>query len=162
MAGYSVPANLGARLASPFLVPPENGAETLRKVEGKRWREKLVLENYEFKTDPADPTHESVKVQFKVSMNSDFDENRGRIVTHFLDFYWKAAETGTPDNRAKQTQISYQNFVGLVTAMGYSGFPSPGEIDPSDVQGMNLSAVVTVAKDKTGTFRQRLDGWQAD
>lgn len=163
MAGYQVPANLGARLASPFLVPPADGAETLRRQEGHRWREKFVIESYEFSVDPSDPLqHEKVKVQLKVSQNSDFDENKGRIVTHFLDFYWKAAETGQPENRSKQTQISYQNFVTLTQAMGYTGFPSPSEIDPSDVRGMNVSAVVTVAKDKTGTMRQRLDGWLAD
>jgi len=159
--GYIVPAGLGARLASPFLVPPSD-AEAMRKQDGFRWREKFVLETYTFAIDPLDSTHETVKIQFKVAMDSDHDENKGRIVTHFLDFYWKAVETGTPENRAKQTQISYTNFISLATAIGFTGFPSPSEVDANDVRGMTVSANVTVAKDKTGTMRQRLDNWLSD
>lgn len=151
---YKVSPDLGAKLASRFLQIPDDYTNTK---SGKRFTETFVVDDVEFTKED---DHELLRVGLRVPL-ANGSVNGGRQISEFFRFYWQAAESGKPENRAMQTQINYQNFNQLTQALGVDGFPSPGELRKDEVQGLQVQANVTIGPDKDGETRQRLSGWKA-
>lgn len=159
MDNFQLSDELKSKLLSPFWTPPEGAKMPKRGVDPDLdgiWDEPVVIENFTFQKE--ENGDEVVYISVRCDMSTE-TTNGGQSHRERIWFPAAALQKNAPDNMVQAFTFSYRKLIGAYHAAGNEGKPSPQDIDPDSMRGVEMMVTVKVAPDKQGVRRQEIVGW---